>query len=345
MSLDSIKPPTSTIQSTQAIGQAGTVVSQADMGIRIIGLMQGICSLLIIIGLIVGIIYIIKSKKTLWKKILIGAVIILFPIIINWILNFVKFNMLLGKENIKNNTNSNSSSIINSNINNNNFWLSNYKNLPLQKSECTLKLFGNERTIGLEPYIDLTKLNEFVAKFEYRPYNSMERIEVSSLKTINDTAIDIILAEDENSKLFTLDLFGDGLSFKKCIEQGKFFIEFSNYLTVDGMVNVSASQIGINIQNEDKNDASRTLNAIVDNLGGPTYIVATEDLEQIISKNEFDIVYRLTYKYDKYALVFYVEEEKDNDKKTCAITDMYYYPIEFFNNLDITDNAYKYRLR
>ena len=147
MSVDSIKAPTSVIQSTQTIGQAGTTISQADLGIRFIGLMQGICSLLIIIGIIAGIIYIIKSRKILWKKILIGAVIILLPIIINWILSLVKFNMLLGKEDIKNNTNliSNSSSIVNNNVNNNkvdsNLWLSKYKNLPLQKAECNLKLF------------------------------------------------------------------------------------------------------------------------------------------------------------------------------------------------------------
>lgn len=88
MSIDSIKAPISTIQGSQS-------VVQVDMGIRVIGLMQGICSLLIILALIVGIIYIIKSKKTIWKKILIGAVIILVPFIINWILSMIKFNMLL----------------------------------------------------------------------------------------------------------------------------------------------------------------------------------------------------------------------------------------------------------
>lgn len=57
--------------------------------------MQGLCSLLIIVGLIVGIIYMIKSKKTKGKRILIGAIIIVVPFILNWILNIVKFNMLL----------------------------------------------------------------------------------------------------------------------------------------------------------------------------------------------------------------------------------------------------------
>ena len=60
-----------------------------------IGLLQGFSSLLIIIGLIVGIIYMIKSKKTKGKRILIGSIIIVVPFILSWILNIVKMNMLL----------------------------------------------------------------------------------------------------------------------------------------------------------------------------------------------------------------------------------------------------------
>lgn len=102
MSIDDIKPPssyiqspTTTIQNTQTVEDASTMISQANMGIRVISLMQGVCSLLIIIGLIVGVIYMIKSKKNAWKKILIGVVIILVPFIINLILSMIKFNMLL----------------------------------------------------------------------------------------------------------------------------------------------------------------------------------------------------------------------------------------------------------
>lgn len=346
MSVDSVKASTSIIQSTQSLTDTSTIVSNSMMGIRIIGLMQVICSILIIIGLIVSIVYIIKSKKTLWKKILIGSIIILLPIIINLGLNLLKFNMLFEKEITKNNTNTNlNSSNITDNKINSDLWLSNYKNLPTQKSKCTLKLFGNENTIGLEPSIDLVKLNELVCNYTYTLYNSKDKIKTSSLKRLNDTAIKTIWADDENSNLFTLYLFGDGLSFRQCIEQGKFFIEISKYFTINGTANISASQIGLNISDDDKNDASKILDALVDHLGGPTYIVATEDLSQIILKNEFDIVYRLTYKYDKYALVFYVEEVKEDDKKTCNITHMYYYPIEFFNDLDITNHAYKYRLK
>ena len=87
--------PSKVMQSAQAINDASTLASQGDMGIRIIGLMQGICSFSIIIGLVIGIIYMIKSKKTKGKRILIGAIIIIIPFILNWILNRIKFNMLL----------------------------------------------------------------------------------------------------------------------------------------------------------------------------------------------------------------------------------------------------------
>ena len=57
--------------------------------------MQGFCSLLIIVGLIVGIIYIIKSKKNIGKRMLIGSIIIVVPFILNFILSIVKFIMAL----------------------------------------------------------------------------------------------------------------------------------------------------------------------------------------------------------------------------------------------------------
>lgn len=95
MPVDSIKAPASVMQSTQSTTDTSAMVSGSMMGVRIIGLMQGFCSLLIIVGLIIGIIYMIKSKKTKGKRILIGAIIIVVPFIINWILNIVKFNMLM----------------------------------------------------------------------------------------------------------------------------------------------------------------------------------------------------------------------------------------------------------
>lgn len=95
MPVDSIKAPTSVMQSTPSLTDTSAIVSESMMGVRIIGLMQGLCTLLIIVGLIVGIIYMIKSKKTKGKRILIGAIIIVVPFILNWILNIVKFNMLL----------------------------------------------------------------------------------------------------------------------------------------------------------------------------------------------------------------------------------------------------------
>ena len=95
MSVDSIKEPTSVMQSTQSIANTNSIVSENMMGVRIIGLMQSLCYLLIIAGLIVGIIYMIKSKKTKWKRIFIGVIIIVVPFILYWILNIVQFNMSL----------------------------------------------------------------------------------------------------------------------------------------------------------------------------------------------------------------------------------------------------------
>jgi len=95
MSIDSIKAPASVMQGSQSIAETSPIVSESMMGVKLIGLMQGFCSLLIIVGLIVGIIYMVKRKKTKGKRILIGAIIIVIPFILNWILNLVKFNMLL----------------------------------------------------------------------------------------------------------------------------------------------------------------------------------------------------------------------------------------------------------
>ena len=92
MSINSITPE---MINPQSITNTSTIVNESRMGVTIIGLMQGFCSLLIIVGLIVGIIYMIKSKKTKGKRILIGAIIIVVPFILNWILSIIKVNMLL----------------------------------------------------------------------------------------------------------------------------------------------------------------------------------------------------------------------------------------------------------
>ena len=87
--------PSQVMQSTQAINNMNTTVNRSLLGIRIIGLLQGVCSILCIIGLIVGIIYIVKSKKTFKKKLIIGLVIIIVPFILTGILYLIKFNMLV----------------------------------------------------------------------------------------------------------------------------------------------------------------------------------------------------------------------------------------------------------
>ena len=85
--VDQIKTP-----SAESFDNTSAFASESMRGAQIIGIMQGFCSLLIIIGLIVGIIYMIKSKKTKGKRILIGGIIIIIPIILNLILNIVRFN-------------------------------------------------------------------------------------------------------------------------------------------------------------------------------------------------------------------------------------------------------------
>ena len=45
--MDSMNMPSKVMQSTQAINDVSTMTSQSTMGIRIIGLLQGICSVLI----------------------------------------------------------------------------------------------------------------------------------------------------------------------------------------------------------------------------------------------------------------------------------------------------------
>ena len=106
MSIDDIRPgdlglltgtmqSTQTIQSTQVPSDVTPIVNQSAMGVKIIGLMQGFSSLLIIISLIVGIIFMVKSKRTKGKRILIGSIIIVVPFILNWIISIVKMNILL----------------------------------------------------------------------------------------------------------------------------------------------------------------------------------------------------------------------------------------------------------
>lgn len=74
---------------------AETIISRGDMSLRIISFIHAASYLLIIIGLTVSIIYMIKSRKKILNKIIIGVVIILVPIIINIVLGLVKAKMLV----------------------------------------------------------------------------------------------------------------------------------------------------------------------------------------------------------------------------------------------------------
>lgn len=91
MTVNDITP----LMPAQSIDNTNAIANESMMSVKIIGVMQSFCSLLIIIGLIVGIIYMIKSKKTKGKRILIGVIIIIVPIVLNWILNIVRFTVLL----------------------------------------------------------------------------------------------------------------------------------------------------------------------------------------------------------------------------------------------------------
>jgi len=77
----------------------GGISMPQDMSARIIGLLQGVNSLLIIICLIVGSLYMIKSKKSKASRIIIGAVIILIPFVIMIVLNIAKLKSLENKYN------------------------------------------------------------------------------------------------------------------------------------------------------------------------------------------------------------------------------------------------------
>lgn len=89
MTVNDITP----LMPAQSIDNTSAIARESMRGVKIIGVMQGFCSLLIIIGLIVGIIYMIKSKKTKGKRIIIGFIIIIVPVILNCILNIVRFNI------------------------------------------------------------------------------------------------------------------------------------------------------------------------------------------------------------------------------------------------------------
>ena len=56
-----------------------------------------------------------------------------------------------------------------------------------------------------------------------------------------------------DSLLFIIELNGQGLTFKECIEQGKFIIHAQGDM-LQGSMNISASQLGINVQNENFDD-------------------------------------------------------------------------------------------
>jgi len=64
------------------------------MIIKILGLIRIFGFLLILVGLAVGILYIIKSKKTTGKKILIGSIIIIVPFILNLIFTIISLSMI-----------------------------------------------------------------------------------------------------------------------------------------------------------------------------------------------------------------------------------------------------------
>lgn len=65
MPIDSIKVASSVVQSSELMANSNPAVNESIIGVRLIGLIQVLCPLLIIVCLIVGIIYMIKR---LWEK-------------------------------------------------------------------------------------------------------------------------------------------------------------------------------------------------------------------------------------------------------------------------------------
>ncbi len=70
-----------------------TSVSQVEMMIRILRLVQVISFVLIVIGGIIGVLYLLKSKSK--HKTVIGVTIIMIPIVIHIILRIVEIFFLL----------------------------------------------------------------------------------------------------------------------------------------------------------------------------------------------------------------------------------------------------------
>lgn len=334
MSIDDVK-----MTNTESIG---ATINQADMNIRIISALHVASYILIIIGLIVGIIYMIKSRKRTTHKIILGIAIILVPIIINVVLGIVKSNIILSSTKTLNQTQNLSTNTVVTNVANNSskLWISNYKKFSNQKTTYNLNLFGNKQTIGITVPIDINKLNEYTATYIYYPYGSVETVKTSNLKDINNIAVSTVYVRDSNnSLLFMIELNGQGLTFRECIEQGKFIIRAQGDL-LEGSMNISASQLGINIQNENFDDQSNILDTIINTCGGPTYIVSDKSIEELNKEKVPSIHYKLVYQYDKYVVAFYVQEDIDDNIRNCEIRYVYYYPIESFNNNILTDNNY-----
>lgn len=326
------------------------IISQGEIILRIISIMHIASYLLIIIGLIVSIVYMIKSKKRTINKFLISIVIILVLVIINIVLGLLKTNMLLNDNqnlNFSNNI-SNNNLVMDNNANKDNLglWINNYKQLQSQQATFNLNLFGNKQTTGIATPIDINKLNAYTATYVYYPYESTEKVKISNLNDINNIAVSTVYVHDKNnSLLFIIELNGQGLTFKECIEQGKFIIHTQGNL-LQGSMNISASQLGLDIQNEDFEDQSNILDAITNNCGTPTYIVADKSLEELKKETMPSIHYKLVYQYSKYVVALYVQENIVDNEKKCEIRYIYYYPIEKFNNNVLTDNnSYSFRIK
>lgn len=352
MPINDIKPPiTGTTGSTQA---AQNVINQGDMSLRILGYLHVLSYLLIIIGFIVGIIYIIKSRKKTIHKIIIGIAIIIVPIIINIVLLLSKTNINV-KNSLKQSNNSSTNNVAINTISNNNtsndnlgLWISKYKTLQNKKGTYIFNLFGNNQTKGITVPIDINKLNSYAARYTYYSQNSTGALETTNLSQINNIAVSSVSAFDKNDNLlFIIELSGQGMSFKQCIEQGKFAIHAQGNMK-QGRMSISPNQIGFNIQNENPNEQSNVLDTLINYYGAPTYIVSEKVLEEL-SKTEYkSIKYKLIYQFEKYVVMFYIQEDVDisDNTKNCEIRNIYYYPIQGFNNTTLTDNnVYKYRLK
>lgn len=307
--------------------QNNIIAGPNQMNLKIISLVLTVSYLFIIIGIIVAIIYMIKSKKDIIKKLILGAIIILVPVITTITLGLVKTNMVMNEENetIQNSISNVNNDIQNYSSNNNSeFWISKYTNFSEKENKVPFELCGTEQKRGITTPINLEKIEESSENYTYHLYTSAEKFETENLSDIYDVPLSRVSGES-----YLIDFYGEGLSFRECMEQGKFSMQVQSDLSKKSF-NISSYQIGLNIKNENIREQSDVLDALIQKYGAPNKIEANKSLKE--AYEDKSITYELIYEYDEYVVVLYINETIYDDERTCEIKNVYYFPKEIINN-------------